>query len=112
MTDKLELPFELFEEGSTESQALSSPENFSFTSLEAIRRRLLDLSGRNSLLNFKHPKSSSVRIIDELPDQIYTVLESGAKFTLIPVTEPTEQELINAYWKRVLQTNAFGYNKN
>lgn len=96
MTDKFELPFGKFEKEITQTQNLSTSEKFSFTSLAAIRRRLLDLSGRNNLLNFKHPKSSCVRIIDELPDQIYSVLESGAKFTLIPVSEPTEQELINA----------------
>jgi hypothetical protein len=80
-----------------QSQATSSntPDSFSFTSLAAIRKRLLDLSGRNSLLNFKHPKASCVRIIDELPDQIYSVLESGAKFTFIPVPEPTERELVD-----------------
>lgn len=101
MTDKLESSFESFEESSTQTQDLSSPESFSFTSLAAIRRRLLDLSGRNNLLNFKHPKSGCVRIIDELPDQIYSVLESGAKFTLIPVSEPTEQELINASYIKI-----------
>lgn len=78
------------------AESSNAPEKFSFTSLAAIRKRLLDLSGRNSLLNFKHPKSSCVRIIDEIPDQIYSVLESNAKFTFIPVPEPTEQELIEA----------------
>jgi very-short-patch-repair endonuclease len=74
---------------------------FAFDSLEAIRKRLLDLSGRNSLLNFKHPKTSCIRIIDELPDQIYEELLCGKKFIFIPVPEPTENELIS-----------FGYIKN
>lgn len=73
----------------------SDTEKFSFTSLAAIRRRLLDLTGRNNLLNFRHPKTSCVRIIDELPNQIYSVLDSNGKFTFIPVPEPTEQELLN-----------------
>jgi very-short-patch-repair endonuclease len=72
------------------------PKKFAFDSLEAIRKRLLDLTGRNSLLNYKHPKSSCVRLIDELPDQIYEVLQDDKKFTFIPVPEPTEVELIKA----------------
>ena len=71
-----------------------STTKFAFDSLEAIRKRLLDLSGRNSLLNFKHPKTSCIRIIDELPNQIYDELLNGRKFTFIPVPEPTELELI------------------
>lgn len=84
-----------------EESATTSAPKFAFHSLEAIRKRLLDLSGRNNLLNFKHPKLSCVRLIDELPDQIYDVLSSGAKFTLIPVPEPTEQELIDAEYIKV-----------
>ena len=73
-----------------------SSKKFAFDSLDSIRKRLLDLSGKNSLLNFKHPKTSCVRLIDELPDQIYEVLQGGTKFTFIPITEPTENELIDA----------------
>lgn len=73
-----------------------STTKFAFDSLGAIRKRLLDLSGRNSLLNFKHPKTSCVRIIDELPNQIYDELLNGKKFIFIPVPEPTELELIKA----------------
>lgn len=70
--------------------------NFSFESLESIRNRLLDLSGRNSLLNFKYPKTTCIRLIDELPNQIYQVLSEEKKFTIIPVPEPAESELIEA----------------
>ena len=69
---------------------------FSFDSLEAVRKKLLDLSGRNTLLNYKHPKASCVRLIDELPDQIFEVLILGKAFTFIPVPEPVERELIDA----------------
>lgn len=69
---------------------------FAFDSLESVRNKLLDLSGRNTLLNFRHPKSSCVRLIDELPDQIFEVLNSGKEFSFIPVPEPTEKELIDA----------------
>ncbi len=69
---------------------------FAFDSLESVRKKLLDLSGRNTLLNYRHPKASCIRLIDELPDQIYEVLTLGKVFTFIPVPEPTERELIEA----------------
>lgn len=65
-------------------------------SLEAIRKKLLNLTTRNRLLSFKHAKSNSLRIIDELPDQIYSELKDGKTFSFIPVPEPTEKELIDA----------------
>ncbi len=69
---------------------------FSFDSLESVRKKLLDLSGRNTLLNYRHPKASSVRLIDELPDQVYDELNNEKSLTFIPVPEPTEKELIDA----------------
>lgn len=48
-----------------------------------IRRKLIDLTTHNTLLNFRYPKQRSVRIVDELPNQIYErlVLRQG-EFTL------------------------------
>ncbi|WP_193222345.1 DUF4011 domain-containing anti-phage protein Hhe [Alkalilimnicola sp. S0819] len=64
--------------------------------LENLRIRLLDLSSRNRLLNFKHSKTGSLRIIDELPNQLHEVLLSEKRLRLIPVPEPTRQQLIDA----------------
>lgn len=36
-----------------------------------------------------------------MPDQIYEVLQKGTKFTFIPITEPTERELIDAGYIKV-----------
>lgn len=69
---------------------------FAFDSLEAVRRKLLDLSGRNALLNYKHPSASCVRLIDELPDLIFSDLQNDETFCFIPVPNPTERELIAA----------------
>ena len=91
---------------SENSEKNDTSKKFAFDSLDSIRKRLLDLTGRNSLLNFKHPKTSCIRLIDELPDQIYEVLQQGTKFTFIPVAEPTERELIDTgYIKINPQTN-------
>jgi len=84
-------------------QDMKTKEKFSFDSLESVRKKLLDLSGRNTLLNYRHPKASCVRLIDELPDQVYEVLTSGKEFTFVPVPEPTERELIEAGYIEVDQ---------
>jgi superfamily I DNA and/or RNA helicase/very-short-patch-repair endonuclease len=67
---------------------------FAFDSLDAVRRKLLDLSSRNALLNYKHQSSKCIRLIDELPDQIFTELQADKTFCFIPVPTPTEIELI------------------
>lgn len=68
--------------------------NFAFDSLQTIRNRLLDLTGRNRLLNFRYGKSGFVRVIDEMPDQLAVNILDGRKFTFVPVDEPTKDELI------------------
>ena len=64
--------------------------------LENLRMRLLDLTARNRLINFKHAKNSSLRIIDELPDQLVETLMAETEMRFLPVPEPTREELIAA----------------
>lgn len=54
-----------------ESTTYSNESKFAVISLEHLRKRLLDLTNRNRLLNFKHGKTGSIRVIDELPDQLF-----------------------------------------
>ena len=68
--------------------------NFSFDSLQAIRNRLLDLTGRNRLLNFTHGRTGFIRVIDEVPDQLAANILEGAGFNFIPIDEPLREELI------------------
>ena len=58
--------------------------------LEESRRRLLDLTNRNRLLNFRHSDSSRthIRVIDELPEILHETLGSGRALTFRPVAEP------------------------
>ena len=49
-------------------------------SLLEIRRKLLDLSRRNTLLNYRHPRGKSLRIVDEIPDQLFERLLDGDGF--------------------------------
>ena len=61
---------------------------------EALRKRLLDLTGRNRLLNFRHPKTGVLRVVDELPDQLCEELFAEHELRFNPVFQPTEEELI------------------
>ena len=74
------------------------PDSYCYSSntLESLRLRLLDLSARNRLINYKHPKRSSLRIIDELPDQLVETLLSEKEMRFLPVPEPTSRKLVKA----------------
>ncbi|TWI55065.1 AAA domain-containing protein [Pseudomonas duriflava] len=65
------------------------------SNLERLRSRLLDLSARNRLLSFSHARSKRfVRVIDELPDQLFEALTSERSMRFAPVPEPTEKQLL------------------
>jgi len=59
--------------------------------LEQIKKKLLDLSKRNKLINYKYPaKSKNLRIIDESPEFIYQYLVFEEKtFTFKSIPYPT-----------------------
>lgn len=61
--------------------------------LSTTRKNLLDLSGRNRLLNFKHTGAKVLRFVDELPNFIYAELMASAEadkkgFLIAPVPLP------------------------
>lgn len=67
-------------------------------SLERIRTKLVDTGARNSLINCNLSQTRVVRIVDELPDQIYDRLRQGKRFSFSPVPDPSHKELIeNGY---------------
>lgn len=77
-----------------EKITIDENQNFAFDSLNSIRNRLLDLTGRNRLLNFRHGRSGFIRVIDEMPDQLASNILDGLQFTFIPVNEPRKDELM------------------
>ncbi|MGL5845821.1 MAG: DUF4011 domain-containing anti-phage protein Hhe [Aeromonas veronii] len=78
--------------------------DFVLTSLEAMRKKLLDLTSRNRLLNFPIThKGSSLRIVDELPDQLYETLGSETPMEFAPVPDPTRQQLLDHGYLKVGQ---------
>lgn len=62
-------------------------------SIERLRQKLLDLTTMNRMLSFKHPKASCLRVIDELPHQVFASLVDGATFTFEPIPDPSRREL-------------------
>lgn len=70
--------------------------NTAITALENLRKRLLDLTARNRLINFRHTKRGSLRIIDALPNQLVKTLLTETEIRFLPVLEPTREELIAA----------------
>ena len=62
-------------EASSTGGVIEGVDPFVLTSLEAMRKKLLDLTSRNRLLNFPLTnKGSALRIVDELPEQLYETL--------------------------------------
>jgi very-short-patch-repair endonuclease len=57
--------------------------------LERIRARLLDLTNRNRLLNFRHTPKSSLSIVGAFPDLVFDSLMEGESASFKPVPEPT-----------------------
>lgn len=64
--------------------------------LDQLRNRLLDLTARNRLLNFRHTRKSSLRVVDEIPDQLIGLLLDGKELRFAPVPVPTQAQLIEA----------------
>jgi hypothetical protein len=69
--------------------------------LENLRRRLLDLTARNRLINFRHTKGTSLRIIDELPDQLVATLLAETEMRFLPIAEPGRTQLIQAGYIKI-----------
>src|SRR5215472_526262 len=59
--------------------------------LDRIRTRLLDLTNRNKLLNFRHSKASSLRVVDVAIDNVFARLLDGEKVAFSAVPEPDIQ---------------------
>lgn len=68
--------------------------------LEDLRTKLLDLTGHNPLLNYRHGRSSTryLRIVDELPGQVVSHLLNGRSIKFGPVPRPDIYSL--SLWQR------------
>jgi very-short-patch-repair endonuclease len=53
--------------------------------LDRIRTRLLDLTNRNKLLNFRHSNASSLRVVDVPIDSVFRRLRDNERLSFLPV---------------------------
>lgn len=66
---------------------------FAYDSLASIRKRLLDLSSRNALLNYKFPKGKSLEFVNISPNQVFEMINHGKAIDLLAVPTPTDTQL-------------------
>ena len=59
--------------------------------LRKMRDKLLDLTARNPLLHLRHSKTS-LRVVDELPNQLAETLLNEKEMRFLPVPNPIEEE--------------------
>ena len=83
-------------EGQIQRPSIDSQEIIT-SDISSTRRKLLDLSGRNRLLNFKHTGSKILRLVNKLPNFIYADLMSSADadqngLLISPVSLPKRNE--------------------
>lgn len=61
--------------------------------LEESRKDLLDMSLRNSLLNYRHSKARGVEAVDELPAQVFRILVREAHpMSFLPVPDSEDED--------------------
>lgn len=61
--------------------------------LQRLRTKLLDLTTTNRMLSYRHPRASCLRVVDELPGQLFSSLIDGETLVFEPIAEPTLREL-------------------
>ena len=81
-------------------------DDFIKAAMEQYRAKLLDLSSRNPLVNFRHSERSRshIRVVDEIPEKLFEKLETSRQLWFAPLPEPV---LIPPDEERPLFTQAF-----
>lgn len=63
--------------------------------IDQARVRLLDLTARNRLLSFQHPRAGCLRVVGVPPGQLCKALLGGMELRFAPVPVPTMDELLH-----------------
>jgi|GEM_PF-3963536 hypothetical protein len=72
-----------------------------FEELRTLKLRLLDLTPRNRLLNFKPSIAKSLQVVEAVPNAVYDRLLDGNACTFIPVPDPVPDEYILQEGRRI-----------
>lgn len=67
--------------------------SFSFTSLENIRKRLLDITNKNPLISYRFPEKNSLAILNIAADQLYAQLTRYQKCQITCIPQPKTEQL-------------------
>lgn len=62
--------------------------------LRQLRLRLLDLTARNRLLNFRHSATKTIQVVEAVPNAVYDRLLDNKSLMFIPVPDPAPSEHI------------------
>lgn len=68
--------------------------------LRQLRLRLLDLTARNRLLNFKHSPTKSLQVIQAVPAQVFSKVLDGNTFRFQSIPDPNPSEYLVVDGKR------------
>lgn len=63
-------------------------------SLKQLRLRLLDLTSRNRLLNFKPSAGKAIQIVNVFPNLVWDRVTDNQSLTIVPVPEPKRDEYV------------------
>jgi len=79
-----------------ESPEASTPQpTLLSATLDQLKLRLLDLSKRNRLINFRSKRSANIAIVDELPAEVFRILavqKKAMRFKAIAKTEDADED--------------------
>lgn len=62
--------------------------------LAQLRLRLLDLTSRNRLLNFRHSTTKTIQVVDAVPTSVYDRLAENKTLRFVPVPDPHPNEYV------------------
>ena len=74
--------------------------------LRAARQRLLDLTGRNRLLNYRPSKRRTIHVIDEIPREIFDILVLQEKTMHFKPSEISKEEIPSLFEEGELEEYA------
>ena len=76
--------------------------------IERLRKKLLDLSARSNLLSMKHAPTSAtyVRVIDEIPDNLYERLNSGKNMQFQALPDSRSKDSIKLNNEKAIKAHA------
>ena len=80
----------IFSKTNNDNKTIAQAFNFD-AAIERHKTKLLDLSRRNQLLNFRFFKRSIIKIVDEIPSEIFKdIVVNNKKFDFLPKPETEE----------------------